>query len=62
MMQFGAEQGAFGAIFTTDERGRDHSHLIPWGDIPARPFIGLSLADEASIHDIVAEFLQAIGG
>ena len=31
--QFGAERGEFGA----DRRGRP----IPWGDIPARPFLGV---------------------
>jgi phage gpG-like protein len=61
VVQFGAGQGAFGAIFTKDKRGRDHSHLIPWGDIPARPFIGLSQVDQAGIQDIVVEFLETIG-
>lgn len=28
-----------------------------WGDIPARPFLGLSPSDEQGILDIVEEFL-----
>lgn len=43
MMQFGGTKAAF-------------PHL--WGDIPARPFFGLSEVDEANILAIVAESLQ----
>lgn len=39
--QFGAAQGEFGV----SRRGGP----IPWGDIPARPFLGLSIADETEI-------------
>lgn len=50
VMQFGAGKGAFG----TSARGRP----IPWGDIPARPWLGISTADEAVIIDIVDEHLE----
>ena len=41
--QFGAKQGAYGST----RRGAP----IPWGDIPARPFLGLSSDDEtAQMH------------
>jgi len=50
--QFGAAQGAFGAT----SRGSP----IPWGGIPARPFLGLSDSDRAEIADIVAEWLEGI--
>jgi|YelNatPaOPRAMG01_1025707.scaffolds.fasta_scaffold69290_2 phage virion morphogenesis protein len=30
----------------------------PWGDIPARPFLGLSAADQAAIVDIVTGYLR----
>jgi len=49
VMQGGAMRGAFGRSPT----GRP----IPWGDIPARPFIGLSDQDERSILTIVEEHL-----
>lgn len=59
VMQFGAKQGAFGAFIGKDKRGRDHFHSIPWGDIPARPFLGLSEQDKT---DILAEIAEWIGG
>jgi len=42
MMQFGGTRAAF-------------PHL--WGDIPARPFIGLSPEDETNMLDIIEEYL-----
>ena len=42
--QFGALHGAFGA---TSRNGP-----IPWGDIPERPFLGLSDADRAEIEEL----------
>jgi phage virion morphogenesis protein len=45
VMFFGAEKGAFGK----NKRGGP----IPWGDIPARPFLGLNADDEADILDIL---------
>ncbi len=48
--QFGAEQGAFGR----DKR----NHPIPWGDIPARPFLGVSDQDASKIMSIVNEYLR----
>lgn len=58
VMQFGAAQGQFGAFIGRDKLGRDHFHHLPWGDIPARPFIGISDQDEADILDIIAESLE----
>ncbi len=52
--QFGAAKGAFGAT----KRGAP----VPWGDIPARPFLGLSDEDKDDIRDIVARYLiDALG-
>ena len=48
--QFGAAKGAFGA---TSKGGP-----IPWGDIPARPFLGLSNEDEDEIAALVADYLR----
>lgn len=48
VMQGGAMKGAFG----TDRRGRP----IPWGTIPARPWLGISRDDEAAIVEIADEF------
>ncbi len=56
VMQFGAAKGAFGA----DSAG----HPIPWGTIPARPFIGLSEIDRGNIIATVNEWIErlAAGG
>jgi phage virion morphogenesis protein len=45
VMQFGAPKGSLGA-------------RSPWGDIPARPFLGLSETDRSGIADIVAEWIE----
>lgn len=48
--QFGARQGQFG-------RTRRNAP-IPWGDIPARPFIGISESDGETILNLVTKYLQ----
>lgn len=58
VMQFGADQGEFGAFMGKDKLGRDHFHHIPWGDIPARPFLGVSDSDREGILAIVAEYIE----
>jgi phage virion morphogenesis protein len=49
VQQFGAKAGAFGA---TRRGGK-----IPWGDIPARPFMGISGDDRSAILDIIRKYL-----
>lgn len=49
-MQFGAQKGAF----SSTSRGSP----VPWGNIPARPFLGLSDSDRSSILQIVADWLD----
>lgn len=54
VMQEGAGRGAFGKT----RRGAP----IPWGRIPARPWLGLSEADEAAIVEIADELIgDALG-
>lgn len=48
VMQFGAAKGAFGST----SRGAP----IPWGTIPARPFLGVSQKDEDDILALVAGY------
>lgn len=48
--QFGAKKGQFG----TTKRGAP----IPWGDIPARRFFGVSPADETEIAETGSQALQ----
>ena len=50
VQQFGAAQGAFGRT----RRGGP----IPWGTIPARPFIGISDSDREGIAETIAEHLE----
>lgn len=45
VQQFGAKKGSLG-------KG------APWGDIPARPFLGISAADRASILEVVSGYLS----
>lgn len=54
VMQDGAAKGAFGR----DGRGRP----LPWGNIPARIWLGISQADEAAILDIADEHLASALG
>jgi phage virion morphogenesis protein len=50
VQQFGADKGEFG--YTS--RGAP----IPWGDIPARPFLGISDADEQEILAIIGDHIM----
>lgn len=50
--QFGAIRGEFG----TTRRGS----RIPWGSIPARPFLGISAEDEAAISEKVGAYLAGL--
>ncbi|NWO05369.1 MAG: phage virion morphogenesis protein [Alteromonadaceae bacterium] len=54
VQHFGAKQGAFGR----SKRGTP----LPWGRIPARPFLGLSTIDRDAVLDIVREYLLAPSG
>ncbi|MES2435066.1 MAG: phage virion morphogenesis protein [Pseudomonadota bacterium] len=59
VQQFGAAQGAFGAFMGKDKLGRDHFHHLPWGNIPARPYLGFSDEDREGIIAIVTETIAA---
>ncbi|MGC9419653.1 MAG: phage virion morphogenesis protein [Rhodovulum sp.] len=50
--QFGAEQGTFG------QTGRGEP--IPWGDIPARPYLGVSDEDRRGIEALVEGDLREV--
>lgn len=53
VQQFGAKQGAFGRT--------KRNAPIPWGDIPARPFLGLSEEDGERVLEILRDYLgQAV--
>lgn len=46
--QFGAKKGQF------TKSGR----TTPWGDIPARPFLGISTEDETNILNEIADYID----
>ncbi|MEP1330114.1 phage virion morphogenesis protein [Pseudophaeobacter sp.] len=50
VMQFGAAKGAFGTA--------SNGSSIPWGSIPARPFIGISEDDETNLALELEEWLE----
>lgn len=50
VMQFGAAKGAFGTA--------SNGTSIPWGNIPARPFIGISEDDETNLALELEEWLE----
>lgn len=57
VMQFGAEKGAFGSYEGKGFGGSTPTISLPWGDIPARPFLGLSDADRSAIVEELEEWL-----
>jgi phage virion morphogenesis protein len=57
VMQFGAQAGEFGARIGRDKNGRDFMMSIPWGDIPARPYLGVGQTDIDAIVATVEEYL-----
>lgn len=65
-MQFGAKKGQFGARMgrtrPSEKRPKSQDYFVtsPWGDIPARPFLGLSDNDSRNIVDEVAEWLERV--
>ncbi|AKO97616.1 MULTISPECIES: phage virion morphogenesis protein [Marinovum] len=52
VQQFGAGKGQFGTAA--------NGSSIPWGDIPARPFIGLSDEERANVNAEILEYLARI--
>jgi phage gpG-like protein len=50
VQQFGARKGAFG----TTRRGAP----IPWGDIPARPFLGTNDDDNQHIAGVFMDYIK----
>ena len=50
VQQFGAGKGQFGKMA--------NGSPIPWGNIPARPFLGIDKQDEPNILALIADFLK----
>ena len=51
---YGAQSGEFGfGMYAT----RQGSFPIPWGNIPARPFLGLSSADKINVAELIRSYM-----
>lgn len=69
--QFGAAKGSFGTVAahinaytrrtrsgkTATVRAHTRQMRVPWGDIPARPFLGLSAEDRSDLLDAMNDYL-----
>lgn len=63
VLQFGAVVGALGVWSGIDKRGRQMTVAAPWGDIPARPYIGISPEEAETIEELgLARFERAVRG
>ncbi len=60
VMQFGAEKGAFGSYEGKGFGGSKTTLSTPWGNIPARPFLGVSDADRSAIVEEIEDWLSGI--
>lgn len=51
--QLGAATGSLGIWVGNDKNGREMTVASPWGDIPARPYLGISDGEQVEILDLV---------
>jgi phage gpG-like protein len=58
----GTEAGQFGPRMGVNKKGRRFFMPIPWGNIPARPFLGVGKEDETTLIEIVEEYLEGAAG
>lgn len=58
--QLGAATGSLGIWVGSDKNGRDMTVLSPWGDIPARPYLGISDDERTTISELVRVHYGAI--
>ncbi|MBN8190500.1 MAG: hypothetical protein GYB50_17190 [Rhodobacteraceae bacterium] len=58
----GTEAGEFGARMGVNKKVRRFFMPIPWGNIPARPFLGVGRGDETALIEIVEEYLEGAVG
>jgi len=57
VMQFGAQKGAFGTYEGKGFGDTTPAISLPWGNIPARPFLGVSEGDRSAIVEELEEWL-----
>ncbi len=51
-LNFGARKGQYGAM--------SNGTPIPWGNIPARKFIGVSSAGQVKVRDVIGRFVRRL--
>ena len=51
-LNFGARKGQYGAA--------RNGAPLPWGDIPARKFIGVSSGGQVKVRDVISRFLRRL--
>lgn len=59
--QFGAAKGQFGRIMSILPGGGSRSMNVPWGSIPARPFMVLQEEDATEIREVLRDFVVGRG-
>lgn len=68
VQQFGAAKGSMGARMGRTRpsekrpKSQDYFITIPWGDIPARPFLGISTQDQTYVLKAIDEWLAGAAG
>lgn len=60
--QLGAAVGAFGRWEHFGPDGTKTSKPLPFGDIPARPYLGVSNEDRSQIENLVQIYFSSIAG
>lgn len=53
VQHFGAERGS---LANKPYKSKSGTYAVPWGDIPARPFLGLSSSDVENMLQVVEEY------
>jgi phage gpG-like protein len=62
--QYGAKKGQFGTVTKTyintqTWRQYRRTYVIPWGDIPARPFLGVTKKEQEIINNMIIDHIMA---
>jgi phage gpG-like protein len=60
--QLGAAVGAFGVLEGIGKGGKKRTLSIPFGDIPARPYLGVSSEDREVISELAESYFDGVIG
>jgi phage gpG-like protein len=64
--QYGAKKGQFGTVtktYVSKKTGKQYTRTwsIPWGDIPARPFLGITQKEREVIDNMIIDHILSEG-